>query len=55
MTSDQLRDIAEALRDLRFIQASSIVALRLKENKATVAYMNKLAVLQQLCEQESLK
>ena len=55
MTSDNLRDIAEALRDLRFIQASSIVALRLKESKQTTAYMNKLAVLQQICEQESLE
>lgn len=55
MTQEQLRDIAEAIRDLRFIQATAIVALRQQGTKPTIKYMDRLAVLQQLVEQEALK
>ena len=57
MTAEHYQAIAKALLDLRFIQSFSLTSLCLgdKANKSAKDYMNKLAVLQQLCEQEALK
>jgi hypothetical protein len=55
MDKEDLREISNAIRDLRFIQAAAIVALGQKDYKATVAYMDKLAKLQQKVEQEMVK
>ena len=52
MIREDLYQISQALRDLRFIQASSIVALRLKDSKATKEYMANLNALQEKVEKE---
>lgn len=55
MTKEDLREISNAIRDLRFIQAAAIVALGQKGTKPTIAYMNNLASLLKKVEQEMLK
>jgi len=42
MKPEQLRFIADCLRDLRFIQAAALVASGQHQTKATREYMNKL-------------
>ena len=55
MTPEQYRLAADAVRDLRFIQAASVVATKQFNTKEVKAYMNSLAVLQQVLEQEAMK
>jgi len=55
MTSEQFREAADCVRDLQFIQAAALVATKTQGNKDSKAYMNRLAVLQQVLEEEALK
>lgn len=54
LTREELREIAGAIRDLRFIQASAVVALGVKDGKKTSEYMGKLAYLQTRVDTEML-
>lgn len=47
--------VRKVIGDMRFIQASSIVASGLNEHKQAIAYMNHLAKLDKLLEKETLK
>lgn len=47
--------VRKVIGDMRFIQASSIVASGLNEHKQAIRYMNHLAKLDELLEQETLK
>ena len=52
MTPEQLREIRHVIGDMRFMQASALVASGLNENKQATAYMIKLANLDQLLGEE---
>ena len=55
MTKEDLRDIASAIRDLRFIQASALVGASLTDSKEAKKYMARLAQLQELTDKEAMK
>lgn len=52
MKAEDLASLREALRDLRFIQAASVVATHQQGTKPIKAYMAKLARLDDLLEKE---
>ena len=52
MTPEQLREIRHVIGDMRFMQASALVASGLNENKQATAYMIKLAKLDKLLGEE---
>ena len=52
MTPEQLREIRNVIEDMRFMQASALVASGLNENKQATAYMIKLAKLDKLLGEE---
>lgn len=45
MTAEQLREVRAVIGDMRFMQASALVASGLSQNKQAQAYMSKLAKL----------
>lgn len=47
--------VRKVIRDMRIMQASSIVASGLNKHKQAIAYMNHLENLDKLLEQETLK
>lgn len=55
MTPQDFREAADAIRDLRFIQAASIVGAKLSDDKKAKAYMQRLADLQSKLETEAMK
>lgn len=55
MTKEELRDIASAIRDLRFLQSASIVGAKLMHSKEAKSYMARLAYLQELVDKEAMK
>lgn len=52
MTPEDLLDLRSALRDLRFIQAASVVSTGQQDTKPIKAYMAKLTRLDEVLEQE---
>ena len=52
MTPEQLREIRHVIGDMRFMQASALVASGLNDNKQATAYMIKLAKLDKLLGEE---
>lgn len=55
MTKVDYREAADAIRDLRFIQAASVVGAKLNDDKKAKAYMQHLADLQSKLEAEAMK
>ena len=55
MTKDDFRAAADAIRDLRFIQAAAVVGAKLGDEKKAKAYMALLNKLQQKLEAEAMK
>ena len=55
MDKEDLQALRKAIRDMRFIQASAIVASGLNEHKQAQAYMRELQRLDKILEQEILK
>ena len=55
MSKDDFRAAADAIRDLRFIQAASVVGVKLSDDKKAKAYMQHLADLQSKLEAEAMK
>ena len=52
MTNEQLQELKHVVGDMRFMQASALVASGLNENKQAQAYMSKLAKLDKLLGEE---
>lgn len=52
MTPQDLKDLLSAVKDLRFIQASALVAAGLSEDKRATAYMRRLARLDKALTEE---
>lgn len=52
LTKDQLQQIRKVIGDMRFMQASALVASGQNENKAAQAYMQHLAKLDKLLGEE---
>ncbi len=52
MTPQDLKDLLSAVKDLRFIQASALVAAGLSEDKRATAYMRRLASLDKALTEE---
>jgi hypothetical protein len=55
LDKETLSAVRKVIGDMRFMQASSIVASGLNEHKQAIAYMNHLAKLDKALEQEILK
>ncbi len=55
MTKEDVQAIRKVVGDMRFIQASAIVASGLNEHKQAQAYMRELQRLDKMLEQEILK
>ena len=55
MTKEDLQAVRKVVGDMRFIQASAIVANGMNETKQCIAYMRELSRLDRLLEQELLK
>ena len=55
LDEETLSAVRKVIGDMRFMQASSIVASGLNEHKQAIAYMNHLAKLDKALEQEILK
>jgi len=55
MTKQDYRDTADAIRDLRFIQAAAVVGAKLGDEKKAKAYMSRLSELQSKLESEAMK
>lgn len=55
MTKEEYLAAAAAIRDLRFIQASSVVGAKLSNDKKALAYMQHLSELQSKLEIEAMK
>ena len=53
MTAQDLQDINKFLTDLHFIQANSIVATELQDNKKAIAYMKRIAEIRELVKLEA--
>lgn len=52
MTLEQLQELKHVVGNMRFMQASLLVASGLNENKLAIAYMSKLARLDRLLGEE---
>ena len=52
MTNEQLQELKHVVGDMRFMQASALVASGLNENKQAQAYMSKLANLDKMLGEE---
>ena len=52
MTPEQLREIRHVIGDMRFMQATALVAAGMNDNKQATAYMSKLAKLDKLLGEE---
>ena len=53
LTKQELSDLSEALRSMRFMMATAVVALELSnDHKKARAYMDKLATLQERLDEE---
>lgn len=52
MTKKDLQDINKFLTDLHFIQANSIVAIQLQDNKTAIAYMKRIAEIRESIKEE---
>lgn len=55
MDKEDFKLAADAVRDLRFIQAAAVVGAKLGDEKKAKAYMARLNELQQKLEAEALK
>lgn len=55
MTKEDLQAVRKVIGDMRFMQASAIVASGLNDTKQAAAYMRELHRLDKLLEQEVLK